>query len=89
MLIYYRKASDGMKKIVAVIIVIAFIAFALPAISEYFGTGSVSGNTVTVTIPEGATVTQIADILFDAGIIESKIAFRLKVKLSRYDNRLN
>lgn len=78
-----------MKKIIAVIVVIAVIVFASPVITEYLGTGSDAGNTVTVTIPEGATITQIADILYDAKVINSKIAFRLKVKLSEYDNKLN
>ncbi len=78
-----------MKKILAVIIVIAIIIFGAPAITEYFGLGSTAGNTITVNIPEGATITQIADILHDAGVVDSKIAFRLKVKLSKYDNKLN
>ncbi len=78
-----------MKKILAVIIVIALIIFGAPAITEYFGLGSTAENAVTVTIPEGATTTQIAQILHEADVIDSKIAFRLKVKLSKYNNTLN
>ena len=78
-----------MKKILAVIIVIAIIIFGAPAITEYFSTNSTAENTVTDTIPEGATITQIADILHDCGVIDNKIAFRLKVKLSKYNNKLN
>ena len=71
-----------MKKIILTAVIIALIVYFLPAISEYFGADSGTGNTVTVEIPEGATVDAIADILQQSGLIESKTAFKLRVKLS-------
>ena len=61
-----------MKKIILTAVIIALIVYFLPAISEYFGTESTEGNSVTVEIPSGATVDTIADILQESGLIESK-----------------
>ena len=71
-----------MKKLILTAAVIALLVYALPAISEYFDTSSSAGNTVSVVIPQGATLDSIADILHDAGVIQSKTAFKLRVKLS-------
>lgn len=39
------------------------------------------GVELTVTIPEGATSSQVADILYDVELIESKIIFRIQTML--------
>lgn len=78
-----------MRKLILTAVVIALIIYALPSISEYFGMNSAMGNMVTVEIPAGATVDAIADILQEAGIIESKTAFKLRVKLSGKGTSLN
>lgn len=78
-----------MKKIIFTAAIIALIIWALPAISEYFGTDTTDGNSVSVEIPAGATVDAIADILHESGIIESKTAFKLRVKLSGKGTSLN
>lgn len=78
-----------MKKIILTAVIIALIVYFLPAISEYFGTESTEGNSVTVEIPSGATVDTIADILHESGLIESKTAFKLRVKLSGKGTSLN
>ena len=78
-----------MRKLILTAVVIALIIYALPSISEYFGMNSATGNVVTVEIPAGATVDAIADILQESGIIESKTAFKLRVKLSGKGTSLN
>ncbi len=78
-----------MKKLILTAAVIALLVYALPAISEYFDTGSSAGNTVSVVIPQGATLDSIADILHEAGVIQSKTAFKLRVKLSGKGTSLN
>ncbi|MBQ7900667.1 MAG: endolytic transglycosylase MltG [Clostridia bacterium] len=78
-----------MKKIIPTAIVIAFLLFSMPAITEYFNTNSTAGNSITVEIPQGATVDTIADILHEAKLINSKTAFKLRVKLSGYGSKLN
>lgn len=78
-----------MKKIILTAVIIGLIAYCLPAISEYFGTDSEKGEAVTVEIPAGATVDTIADILQESGLIESKTAFKLRVKLSGKGTALN
>lgn len=39
------------------------------------------GVNITVTIPEGATSSQVADILFDVELIDSKIIFQIQSML--------
>ncbi len=78
-----------MKKIVLTAVIIALIIYALPAIGEYFATESATGNPVTVEIPAGATVDTIADILCESSVIQSKTAFKLRVKLSGKGTSLN
>ncbi len=46
------------------------------------------GESIFVSIPQGATTNEIAHILKDAGLIRSRLAFRLAVKLMSSDNRL-
>ena len=52
-----------MKKIIIAVVVIVALVVATPYIHEFFNTHSKDGNTVTVTIPEGAPAGQIASIL--------------------------
>lgn len=56
--------------------------------SEYRGTYSYQGETVQVTIPEGASVTKIASILKDAGLIKYEKAFVKRLQESEYKGKL-
>ena len=78
-----------MKKILTIVILAAMLLWATPYLNEYFSTKSVDGTPVTITIPEGASTDAIGDILKENNLISNKNLFKLKVKLSQYNNRLN
>lgn len=46
---------------------------------------NLTGETVMVTIPEGAGTSEIADILKENGLIGSKLSFRLSSRINGYD----
>ena len=78
-----------MKKTILIIILAIALVWATPYLNEYFSTKSVDGNPVTITISEGATTDAIGDLLLEKNLIKHKNLFKLKVKLSQYNNRLN
>ena len=45
-------------------------------------------KTVTVTIPEGTSSTKIAEILKEKDVIESKYLFLARLRLSKYNGKL-
>ncbi len=56
---------------------------------EYKGTDETTdGEDVTVEIPKGATIKEAAQILKDAGLIEYKLAFEMRIKESKYKDSL-
>lgn len=56
---------------------------------EYEGTTSTyGGEDVEVTIPKSTTIKEAAQILKDAGLIEYKLAFQLRITGSQYKNSL-
>lgn len=77
-----------MKKIIIWAVVILLLITISPAVKEYYTFTSTSGDDVTVQIPEGATSADIAKILKDKGLIKYETTFRLKVRLSEYNNKL-
>lgn len=78
-----------MKKIVLIIVIIALVAFATPYAHEYFDTKSEEGEPVTVSIPEGFAESDIAYLLKKKGLIKSELVFKLKLRLSEYNGKLN
>ena len=78
-----------MKKTILIIILAVALVWATPYLNEYFSTKSKDGNPVTITISEGASTDAIGDILLEKNLIKHKNLFKLKVKLSQYNNRLN
>ena len=56
---------------------------------EYKGTESTQGEDVTVTIPEGASVKEIAQILKDNGLINYPRAFTKRLQDSEYRGKLH
>lgn len=56
---------------------------------EYKGTESTQGQDVTVEIPEGASVKQIASILKEAGLIKYPRAFTKRLQDSEYRGKLH
>ena len=66
-----------------ILLVIVFVA-TMPIITEVFDFTSTEGTPVTVTIPQGTPVNDMAQILIDNNLLKSKLAFKIKVKLSGY-----
>ena len=78
-----------MKKIIAIIIAVILVAFLTPYAHEYFNMVSTQGNPVTITVPQGAAAAEIASILKENGLIKNETVFKLKVRLSKYNGKLN
>lgn len=81
--------SSGSKGFLAVFIVVLVVAagavvFLVTGTSEE--QASAEGRTVEVEIPEGASASQIADLLAEEGVIGSPLAFKL---LARFDDRVS
>lgn len=56
---------------------------------EYQGTASArTGDSAEITIPEGSTIKEAAQLLKDAGLIKYKLAFQLRMTGSQYKNSL-
>ncbi len=80
-----------MKKAVLILILIVIIALAWTGLSvflEYTRTTS-SDQPVIVEIPQGASESQIAEILKDKGVIDYEINFKLKMMNSKHRGKLN
>lgn len=93
-------ANKIIRVIKAIILVIAVVALANLSykhvrtyydayMDEYKGTESTAGEDVTVTIPEGASVKQIAQILKDKGLIQYPRAFTKRLQDSEYRGKLH
>lgn len=68
----------------AILIVIVCIALlVLPYIKEYTSKTSHSGQMVTITVPEGASAAQVAQMLEDSELIKTKYTFLIKYRLNR------
>lgn len=77
------------KRILALIIAIAALFFAQYA-AEFAGiTLGKRGESISVTVPEGASAKGIGKILKEKGLVKSAEVFALKVKMSSYKNSLN
>ncbi len=66
--------------IASILIVIIGISVALLPIGELLDMKKDGGVDVVVTIPEGANSDEIADILIESGVVESKFAFKVKLR---------
>lgn len=55
---------------------------------EYKGSETTAGEDVTIEIPQGATVKMTAQILKDAGLIDHKLAFQLRIKETKYKDSI-
>lgn len=70
--------------ILSMLLVIALISYVgLTFVFDFLGLGS--SKEVDVSIPKGASASQIANTLEDAGVIRSSLMFRLFAKLKGYD----
>ncbi len=76
------------KKLLKWIAVIIFIIVLIILTISIFGFSNNLTENKTVTIEEGATTPQIAEILKEENVISSKMMFLLKVRLSDYNGQL-
>lgn len=53
---------------------------------DAFETYDVNGEEISIDIPEGSTTGEIADILYENGLIENTLLFRIKAKLTGAEN---
>ncbi len=84
-----RKLKKGAVAAICVIIALVLIILVAPYVREYTKTKSTEGDTAIVTIAEGASVSDIAAALKDAGLIRSEFIFKLKVRQSGEGANLN
>ncbi|MBP3706345.1 MAG: endolytic transglycosylase MltG, partial [Clostridia bacterium] len=55
--------------------------------ADYLGIGFGRGHNVEITIPNGASTKQIAEILEEKGIVKSPLFFRVYSKIKKYDGK--
>lgn len=70
------------------ILLLLVIAAVLGAVALKPGRTENAGETVTVSIEQGSSTGDIADILSENGVISSKLAFLLRVNFSHYKGKL-
>ena len=84
------KKSKSRKKTFIVIFIVAVLIFISPYALELFDLPtSNSTQTVAVSVPEGSSTKQIAQLLKSNKLIRSKYIFLYKVKSGKYNNKLN
>lgn len=77
-----------MKKILHILAIAVILCIALlPFIPSYLSTVA-NSDVVEITVPEGASLSYVSDILFDKGVIKSKIWFRHKAKELQIDQKI-
>jgi len=69
--------------------VLAAVIILAPLFSEFMRTESKDGDPVTVTIEQGTTLSGIADVLKENGVIKYKSVFVARVKLDKKTEALN
>ncbi len=86
--------SSGAAKMAAAVIAVVVLVVAVFGMTAYYlraRTPDVTvapGQPVTVEIPEGANTQRIAELLEQAGVVESATAFRLKARADETDAKL-
>ena len=66
------------KRILLFFIIICIALFLLPYIKEYTAKTSRDGQIVTITIPEGASASSVAQMLEDNELVKTKYTFLIK-----------
>lgn len=80
--------KKGLLAFLIMIIILAVVAFAVLPVGEFLEFDKGEGTAVRVEIPQGASADKVADILLEKGVIESKLAFKLKLKFHKKGNEL-
>lgn len=77
---FTRKKKGKLWFLLFIVVCIAVLIF--PYIKEYASTASRDGDSVVITVPNGATATDVADMLEDKGLIKTKYTFLIKYRLN-------
>lgn len=77
-----------MKKYLYVPTIIVILCIALLSFMPSYLSAVANSDVVEITVPEGASLSYVSNILFDKGIIKSKIWFRHKAKESQVDQKI-
>lgn len=78
-----QKKKQKRNRIFVALIAIAAVICLITIINSFF-----DGGTVAITIKEGTSSSQIAEILKDEGVIHSKTLFLLRLTFSKYNGKL-
>lgn len=74
--------------ILTAVVIIAILGVALLSfVPSYLSTVN-NPDVVEITVPEGAPLSYVSDILFDKGVIKSRIWFRYKAKEAQIDQKI-
>ena len=73
--------------LITLLVCVVVVGGAMLLISSEINGGSGSDESVPVMIPEGASTSEVAGVLKDAGLISSKTIFRLYCRVNEYDGR--
>jgi UPF0755 protein len=74
-----RRRRRPIVRVIPIILLLAVAAFAYAVFQPFKGSGH---GTVVVDIPQGATASQIGDILHDKGVVDSAFFFGIRARLS-------
>ena len=84
--------KNGLKKWIisgaAILVVLIITVCVVFPVGEFLEFDKGEGTDVVITVPEGSTADAIADTLIENGVIESKFAFKLKLKFHKNGNSL-
>ena len=81
-----RRARRRLVLVVALALVVVLVIGAVSIVRSYFSTGPV-GEPVSVTIPSGATLNEIAEILADRGVVKHARLFVFKAQGDGYADK--
>ncbi len=83
-----HKALKSTLWVIGIIIFSVVLAYGIiVGASDFLGIGAGRGNEYTVEVPEGSSLSDIADALGEKGIVKSKLLFKLYSSIKGYDER--
>ena len=77
-----------MKKFLYIPIIVVILGIALLSFAPSYLSTVTNPDVVEITVPEGASLSYVSNILFDKGVIKSKTWFRYKAKEAQVDQKI-
>lgn len=77
-----------MKKFLYILIILIILGIGSVLFLPSYLSAVTNTDVVEITVPEGASLSYVSNILFDKGVIKSKIWFRYKAKESQIDQKI-